>query len=114
MSETLQISTTFIDYAIDIAKAAIIISLFYRIIKYNVNIEMDEIFINTFKLLGYSSLAIYIYLNVNGKSSIDVLTYFTFLLAVIEASHNFMLTVGLVIAFTIRTIWDSIFKFPRL
>ncbi|WP_375106073.1 hypothetical protein AB9L15_04010 [Lysinibacillus fusiformis] len=94
-------------------KAIILFSIIYRAffpLKFT-EIKMDDIFINTFKMVAYGALAIYIYLKVNnsGVTEIDVLTLFTFILAALEATHNFMNTFGVYIGSTIRLVWDHFF-----
>lgn len=75
------------------------------------DMKLDETLINTIKLIGYGFLAVYIYMVVDSKgiTEIDVLTFFTFLLAVFEATHYFMLTISVFIGTGIRLVFDRFF-----
>lgn len=92
----------------------IIISIIIRMANPSLlgEIQPDEFILNLFKFIGYGFLAGYIYLIIMGNDfeKIDVLTFFTFLLACFEATHNFMLTIGTWIASFIRLCYYALFK----
>ncbi|MFJ3389323.1 hypothetical protein [Lysinibacillus sp. NPDC086135] len=94
-------------------KAIILFTIIYRTVVpiKNTEIKMDDMFINAFKMLVYGALAIYIYVKVRdtGITEIDVLTLFTFILAALEATHNFMNTLGTYIGAALRQGWDYVF-----
>lgn len=75
-------------------------------------IHTEDGVMNFIKFLGYGALAGFIYITAtnSGAKEIDVLTFFTFLLAIFEASHNFLLTGGASIAMFLRSIFISEYK----
>ncbi|MCD3361686.1 hypothetical protein G8T83_02365 [Clostridium botulinum D/C] len=106
----MKISSKFMDNTISICIAILIFSLVYRTIncicdKHD-NINYDENFLTLIKFIFYFILARYIYLvfKRNNFPEIDILTFFTFLLAAFEATHNCINTVINFFALLISTI----------
>lgn len=95
--DILKIQSIIMNGIIKLCVFIILISFIYRIFKYKydskyVDISTDEMFINLLKFTGYFLLAGYIYIIMrkNEFPEIDVLTFFTFMLACFEATHNFI------------------------
>lgn len=107
MNDILQINAELITDSFETILALNIFLIIFKSLREQDVLKAEEVAINVFKLFGYGLLAIYIYINVsNGaNSTIDVLTFFTFLLAVFEASHNFLNTVGVIIASFVRSLF---------
>ncbi|MEK6190628.1 MAG: hypothetical protein N2A99_06530 [Carnobacterium alterfunditum] len=81
--------------------------------------DLYESIINTIKFIVYTLLATYIYLKVSQditnlpekeSNLVDVLTFFTYALASLEAIHNFYHTLGAAIAYVIRSPFKFFFK----
>lgn len=87
---------------IGICLVIILVSIIYRVFMYKENLDnekipkQDEEILIMFKFLFYSLLAAYIYVTFKRANfpDIDVLTFFTFLLACFEATHNFIISIG--------------------
>ena len=113
ISGILEIDSKYLLNLIDPLKGIILFTVIYRTILplKHTEIKMDDMVINTFKMLVYGALAIYIYVKVrdSGVTEIDVLTLFTFILAALEATHNFMNTLGTFIGGILRLVWDYFF-----
>lgn len=116
-NDIMQIDSHYLINAIKCMGLIIFISFIWRLFRplASCEIQIDEFLINFLKFLGYGLLAGYIYSEVlnNQVEQIDVLTFFTFLLACFEATHNFMLTIGAGFATLIRICYESIFKNER-
>lgn len=113
-SDILKIKSTGMVGVVKLNFVIIGLSIIYRIVKYKTNkIEtdnLDENVLNLFKCAFYGLLAWFIY-EVYRKlkfPQIDVLTFFTFLLACFEATHNFINTIGDWIALIIVGIWKML------
>ncbi|MFP7202222.1 hypothetical protein SFC08_14725 [Lysinibacillus halotolerans] len=113
LANTLQIDANYLIEPIKAMGIIIVFSFIYRAIFVASisDFKLDEILLYSFKLLGYGFLAGYIYFKVltTGVEEIDVLTFFTFILAAFEATHNFILTISISIGGIIRTIFNKLF-----
>lgn len=113
----LEIDSKYLLNLIEPVRGLILFTIIYRTVSplKNKEIKMDDLVINTVKMLIYGALAIYIYVKVrdSGISEIDVLTLFTFILAALEATHNFMNTIGTFIGGVLRILWDHFFKIEK-
>ncbi|KGR89157.1 hypothetical protein [Lysinibacillus odysseyi] len=75
----------------------LMIGILFKFINYKVfDLEAGDIVVNFIKMTAYGSLGVYIYYNVkiSGATEIDVLTFFTFLLACLESMHCFLNSIG--------------------
>lgn len=109
--EIMQVNANYLVQCIKPLIGIILFSIIYRAIFPLTDMKFDESIINCIKLIGYGFLAVYIYVRVSTSdvAQIDVLTFFTFLLAAFEATHNFMLTIGAYIGAGLRILYASLF-----
>lgn len=110
----LQIDSDYLFNFVEILYLVVGFSIVIRILlpstidKFSIDIGI----INLLKFVGYGILATYIYRDVyiNSKTEVDVLVFFTFLLAAFESAHNFILTIGTAISVGVRWLIDNLFK----
>ncbi|WP_411955156.1 hypothetical protein ACKXGF_05175 [Alkalibacillus sp. S2W] len=104
MENTFSLDVVQLDYIIRAAFALVILSIIYRIfwVKTLDELSLDEQVMCTLKIAGYGLLGYFIYCNANCMESINVLHYFTFLLAVFETAHNIMLSWSIYIGALLR------------
>ncbi|WMM24034.1 hypothetical protein RBU61_14030 [Tissierella sp. MB52-C2] len=108
MIETsLKVTEVFLEYPIVIAKVVVCTFFFLKLIKSDFTLDLAEICISLIKCLAYGALAWFIFVNTKELERIDVLTYFTFLLACIETAHNFANSVGLYIVGLIKILFKK-------
>lgn len=90
----------------------IILALIVKLARYNSSDQpsIPDQIINMLKMAVYGFLAGYIYLKVkiSGLTEIDVLTFFTFVLASMESAHNFVNSLGAFMVNGIRAIYDFV------
>lgn len=79
---------TVIHFSVGIVLAGILIKVLLPRQSFNMS-NLSELYIVSAKMVGYILLATYIYtyLHANEIKKVDVLTFFTFTLAVLEAAH---------------------------
>lgn len=112
MSEIMQID---VGWFYKTLRAILVLTVFFIIAKASrppSEIHTEEGIINLIKSIGYGALAAFIYINVtnSGASKVDILTFFTFLLATFEAAHTFILTLGASIAMFLRSVFHHDYK----
>lgn len=96
---TMTINIAFLDGTLRLTGFAIIISIVAKTLSYSETLNStyaSQAYIVLFKMLGYGFLSTYIYFHQNsqGITEIDVLTFFTFMLATFEAGHCFIVLFG--------------------
>lgn len=96
------------DFIMPLIISITIFSLCYKIFRYeNEEFSGSDIIVNLIKMSAYGFLAGYIYLKVlySSATQLDVLTFFTFILASLEATHCFLNSIGTFIVKLIRLLW---------
>lgn len=101
MLETLKISTEHMQFINNMMYLLCFASLTYFIFM-NFESSTIETLFALVKTVGYGLLAIVIYKSTFVKNEIDILTFFTYLLACFETAHNFSNSVIKWIAATIK------------
>ncbi|QTB23117.1 hypothetical protein J1907_03105 [Lysinibacillus sphaericus] len=93
------------DFIVPLIGVLILFSLGYKIFRYeDEEMSISEIMVNMIKMTAYGFLAVYIYLKVlySSATQLDVLTFFTFILASLEATHCFINSIGTYLVNLIR------------
>lgn len=112
--DLLKIDSSLSTEVIKICIGIFVISIIFRIVRPDrfEEFKFDEQLLNSFKFIGYGLLAGYIYfiIKTNNFEEIDILTFFTFLLACFEATHNLILTLGVWLSAFVRLCFQAIFK----
>lgn len=99
--ETLKISTEHMQFINNIMYLLCFVSLIYFIFMKFESSTVETLFALV-KTVGYGLLAIIIYKATFAKNEIDILTFFTYLLACFETAHNFSNSVSKWIAAVIK------------
>lgn len=107
---TMTINIVFLDGILKLTGFAIIIAIVAKTFSSSETLDSSyasQAYIVLFKMLGYSFLATYIYFypNSQGIKEIDVLTFFTFMLATFEAGHCFITLLGNPLAASFRLLF---------
>ncbi|WP_313758578.1 hypothetical protein [Tissierella sp.] len=95
IEKSLKVTEVFLKYPIGIAKVIVCTSFFLELAKDYLIFDLGEFCISLIKCMAYGALAWFIFVNTKKLEYVDVLTYFTFLLACIETGHNFANSIGL-------------------
>lgn len=109
--QIMEINANFLLQSIKFLPVVLIFSILFRaIFPSTKEFRLDELVICTVKLGIYGALAVYIYWNVytNDYREINVLTFFTYILAAVEFTHNFMITIGASISAGVRTLYEHL------
>lgn len=85
---SINMSEAILKFPIMLSLAIITYSFIFTLNNQNFESSLEQ-FAALVKFIGYGVLANYIFNNIKLLDTIDVLTYFTFLLACLESAHNF-------------------------
>ncbi|WP_432702225.1 hypothetical protein [Lysinibacillus sphaericus] len=106
--DVMQIDAKFLlEFIKPFAVIVLIIGLLFKYVFYNSfdTEDASDILVNFVKMSVYGCLAGYIYIKVknSGATEIDVLTFFTFLLACLESMHCFLNSIGTMFVGVLKT-----------
>lgn len=105
---SLKVTETFLKYPVGIAKVIVLISFLSKLATKNLTFDLGEACVSLIKCLSYGALAWFIFVNTKNLEQIDVLTYFTFLLACIEVGHNFANSIVLSVIVVLKGLFKII------
>ena len=104
-ADMMQINAKYLfDFIAPVIGFVVLISLLVKIAFPDEEVSGSDIIVNMLKMTAYGFLAGYIYLKVlySSTTELDVLTFFTFILASLEATHCFINSFGEILAGLIR------------
>jgi hypothetical protein len=99
MSEfNIQLTTVILKFPMQVGLFIIAVSFLVSLIRDSIELDSKEFLICLIKFIAYGGLALFIYAGIALKKNTDVMTYFTYLLACLEAGHNFANSLGVIVA----------------
>lgn len=102
--ELMTIPVNYFDVIINLTWAGVIFFLIFKYCQETISMDSGDAFFSLIKGAGYLTLAWYIKTVYKNLEVVDILTFFTYMLAVFEGAHTLLNSIGIWIVAVVRSI----------